>query len=155
MTTWIPLTFLGLREALALGMIAGFMAIVPTFGTLVAAVLSVAVAILQQPQNVLWVLIVTYAISLIQSQIISPLLIAGRIQLPPIMVLLSQIIFGVFFGFMGLLLAVPLAAILMVLIQEIYIKDVLGDYSVGQKTGDAALVGQKIVIDEGLMTDGV
>ncbi len=153
--TWIGLTFLGLREALALGVVAGFLAFVPTFGTLVAAVLAVAVAILQQPQNVGWVIAVTYGISLVQSQIISPLLIAGRIQLPPIMVLLSQIIFGAFFGFMGLLLAVPLAAILMVGIQEIYIKDILGDYSIGHTIGEAEPAEQKIVMDEGLMTDGV
>ncbi len=154
-TTWAGLTLLGLREALALGVIAGVLAFVPTFGTLVAVILAVAVAILQQPQNVLWVIIVTYVISLVQSQIISPLLVAGRIKLPPILVLLSQIIFGVFFGFMGLLLAVPLAAILMVLIQEIYIKDILGDYSASRDTAEAEQSARMLVVDEGLTTDGV
>jgi predicted PurR-regulated permease PerM len=153
--TWFSLTLLGLREALALGVVAGLLAFVPTFGTLVAAVLAVAVAILQQPQNVLWVILVTYGISLIQSQVISPLLIAGRINLPPIMVLLSQIIFGVFFGFMGLLLAVPLAAILMVLVQEIYIKDILGDYAIDVQSDVVTKEAQAIAIDDGLMTDGV
>ncbi len=153
--TWAGLTLLGLREALALGVIAGLLAFVPTFGTLVAAVLSVAVAILQQPQNVVWVIIVTYGISLIQSQIISPLLVAGRIKLPPIMVLLSQIIFGVFFGFMGLLLAVPLAAILMVLIQEIYVKDILGDYASSNEVQETGEKPHVLVMDDGLTTDGV
>jgi predicted PurR-regulated permease PerM len=125
--TWLGLTILGLDEALALAVIAGLLAFVPTFGTLIAVILAVAVGILQQPQNVAWIIVVTYAISLVQSQVISPLLVAGRINIPPIMVLLGQIIAALFFGFLGILLAVPLTAILMVLIEEIYIKDILGE----------------------------
>lgn len=153
--TWFFLTLLGLREALALGVVAGLLAFVPTFGTLVAAIFAVAVGILQQPQNVLWIIIVTYGISLVQSQILSPLLVAGRINLPPIMVLLSQIIFGVFFGFMGLLLAVPLAAIVMVLVQEVYIKDILGDHSLELPVPDAGAEKQSLVLDDHLRADGV
>ena len=127
LATWIGLTLLGLDEALALGVIAGLLAFVPTFGTLTAAVLAAVVGILQQPQNVGWIIIVTYAISLVQSQLISPLLVADRINVPPIIVLLGQIVATVFFGFLGILLAVPLTAILMVLVQEVYVKDTLGD----------------------------
>lgn len=152
--TWIALTFLGIREAGALGVIAGVLSFVPNFGTLIALFLAVAVGILQQPQNIGWIILFTYGISLVQSQIISPLLIAGRINLPPVLVLLGQIIAGVFFGFLGLLLAVPLAAILMVLVQEIYIKDILGDHrAVGVEARDPQ--PQRLVIDDGLMSDGV
>jgi predicted PurR-regulated permease PerM len=156
LATWIGLTILGLREALALGFIAGLLAFVPTFGTLIAAVLAAIVGVLQQPQNIGWIIILTYGISLVQSQVISPLLVAGRINLPPVMVLLGQIVFGVFFGFMGLLLAVPLAAIVMVLVQEVYIKDILGD-----RSGDADQEDESenkphvLVVDDGLVTDGV
>lgn len=155
--TWIGLGVLGLAEAAALGVVAGLLAFVPTFGTLVAAILAVAVGILQEPQNIGWIILITYLISLVQSQVISPLLVAGRINLPPALVLLAQIIFGLLFGFLGLLLAVPLAAILMVLVQEVYIKDILGDTAVEtveaipavtppvQRPGDAPY-------DEGLVT---
>lgn len=152
--TWIGLTLLGLDEALALGVIAGVLAFVPTFGTLIAVILSVAVGILQQPQNVGWIIVVTYAISLVQSQVISPLLVAGRINIPPIMVLLGQIIAALFFGFLGILLAVPLTAILIVLIEEIYVKDVLGD-----RPKDVAVEEEKrvhpVAVDDGLAPDGV
>ncbi len=127
LATWLGLTLLGLDEALALGVIAGLLAFVPTFGTLIAAVLAAVVGILQQPQNVGLIIIVTYAISLAQSQLISPLLVANRISVPPLVVLLGQIVATVFFGFLGILLAVPLTAILMVLVQEVYVKDTLGD----------------------------
>lgn len=152
--TWIGLTLLGLDEALALGVIAGVLAFVPTFGTLIAVILSVAVGILQQPQNVGWIIVVTYAISLIQSQVISPLLVAGRINIPPIMVLLGQIIAAVFFGFLGILLAVPLTAILVVLVEEIYIKDVLGEREkdVSVQTDQPV---QPLALDDDLVPDQV
>jgi predicted PurR-regulated permease PerM len=153
LVTWIALSILGLREAAALGMIAGVLSFVPNFGTLVALIPALAVGILQQPQNVGWIIVVTYGISLIQSQLISPLLIAGRINLPPVLVLLGQIIAGYFFGFLGILLAVPLAAILMVLVQEVYIKDILGDRTVGLH--NRSQESQRILIDDGLMSDGV
>jgi predicted PurR-regulated permease PerM len=150
--TWIGLTLLGLDEALALGVIAGVLAFVPTFGTLIAVILSVAVGILQQPQNVGWIIVVTYAISLVQSQVISPLLVAGRINIPPIMVLLGQIIAALFFGFLGILLAVPLTAILIVLIEEIYVKDILGDRVKDVPVEEEKRV-QAIPVDEGLARD--
>ena len=70
-------------------------------------ILAVAVGVLQQPQNVGWIIVVTYAISLVQSQIISPLLVAGSHQDSANLVLLGQIIAAVFFGFLGILLASP------------------------------------------------
>ncbi len=152
--TWVGLTILGLDEALALAVIAGLLAFVPTFGTLIAVILAVAVGILQQPQNVGWIIVVTYAISLVQSQLISPLLVAGRINIPPILVLLGQIVAALFFGFLGILLAVPLTAILVVLIEEIYIKDVLGDRSQGTVAEEGKQV-KPLALDEGLVTDGV
>ena len=49
------------------------------------------------------------------------------------MILLAQIVAGVFFGFLGLLLSAPLAAIVSVLVREVYIHDVLGDTEIGQR----------------------
>ena len=48
--------------------------------------------------------------------------------MPAILILLGQIIFGFFFGFLGLMLAVPLSACVAVLVDEMYVKDVLGDH---------------------------
>ena len=94
---------------------------------MVALVPSIAVAILDAPQNVIWVVVIIYGVSFFQSQVISPVLASERMNMPAILILLGQIIFGFFFGFMGLMLAVPLSAVLAVLVDEIYVKDVLGD----------------------------
>ncbi len=129
------LTGLGLRlvgiqeEAFALGVLAGLLSFIPNFGPVVALVPSVAVAILQTPDNVVWVVIIIYGVSFFQSQVVSPVLASERMNMPAILILLGQIIFGFFFGFMGLMLAVPLSACLAVLVDEMYVKDVLGDRS--------------------------
>lgn len=127
------LTGLGLRlvgiqdEAFALGVLAGILSFIPNFGPVVALVPSVAVAILDAPQNVIWVVVIIYGVSFFQSQVISPVLASERMNMPAILVLLGQIIFGFFFGFLGLMLAVPLSACVAVIVDEMYVKDVLGD----------------------------
>ncbi len=125
--TWIGLAFVGLDQALVLGVIAGLTSFIPNFGPLVALVPAIAVGILQAPDQIGWIIVVIYGVSFIQTQIMIPLLVAGSVRLSPVLVLLGQVIAGVFFGFIGIMLAVPITAILLVLIQEIYVKDVLGD----------------------------
>lgn len=127
MLTWIGLALVGLQQALVLGVIAGFTSFIPNFGPLIALIPSIAVGIIQAPDQLGWIIIVVYGVSFIQTQIMIPLLVAGSIRLPPVLVLLGQIIAGVFFGFLGIMLAVPITAIVLVLVQEIYVKDVLGD----------------------------
>jgi predicted PurR-regulated permease PerM len=87
----------------------------------------------QAPQNIGWIILIIYGTSFLQSQVVNPILVAESLKLPPVIVLLGQIIAGVFLGFLGLMLAVPIIAIIMVLVQEIYIHDILGDYSMEEK----------------------
>ncbi len=132
------LTGFGLRlldireEAFALGVLAGLLSFIPNFGPVVALVPSVAVAMVEAPHNVIWVVVVIYGVSFFQSQVISPVLASERMNMPAILILLGQIIFGFFFGFLGLMLAVPLSACLAVLVDEMYVKDVLGDLPQGK-----------------------
>lgn len=125
--TGLGLAALGIREWVALGVLAGVLSFIPNFGPIVALVPSVAVAIVQAPQNVIWTIVIIYGVSFVQSQVVSPVLASERMNMPPILILLGQIIFGFFFGFMGLMLAVPLTACVSVLVDEVYVKDVLGD----------------------------
>ncbi|MXX02277.1 MAG: AI-2E family transporter [Gemmatimonadetes bacterium] len=75
----------------------------------------------------MWTAVIIYGVSFFQSQVVSPVLASERMNMPAILILLGQIIFGFFFGFLGLMLAVPLSACVAVLIDEMYVKDVLGD----------------------------
>jgi predicted PurR-regulated permease PerM len=147
--TWLGLSLLGLQQAAALGVLAGLMSFIPNFGQIAALVPAIAVGFVDAPQNIGWIIVIIYGVSFIQSQVISPLLISESINIPPVMVLLGQIISGAFFGFMGILLAVPITAIAMILVQEIYIKDVLGD-----RTEVEIKHAHMIVVDDVLTPDG-
>lgn len=129
--SWLGLAALGLEQALALGILAGLFSFVPNFGPIAALVPSVAVGAAQAPQNLGWIVLIIYGTSFIQSQVIAPLIFQERLNLPPVMVLIGQIFTAVFFGFLGLMLAVPIIAILMIVVQESYVRDVLGDQEVG------------------------
>jgi len=143
--TGLGLAALGIQQAAALGVLAGLLSFIPNFGPIIALIPSIAVGIVQAPENIGWILFVIYGVSFIQSQVIGPLLIAGSINLPAVLILIGQIVAGFFFGFLGIMLAVPLTAIIMVIVQEVYIKDVLGDRSVGMEP----------VIEETLVPDRV
>jgi predicted PurR-regulated permease PerM len=132
--TAIGLAVLGIQQWAALGVLAGVMSFIPNFGPIVALVPSIAVAIIQTPQYTLLVVVIIYGVSFVQSQIFAPILARESMKLAPVLILVGQIVFGVFFGFMGIMLAVPLTAMLVVLIEEIYIKDILGDYREVLKT---------------------
>lgn len=125
--TGLGLAALGIREWVALGVLAGVLSFIPNFGPIVALVPSIAVAIVQAPNNVIWTVIIIYGVSFLQSQVVSPVLASERMNMPAILILLGQIIFGFFFGFLGLMLAVPLTACVAVLVDEMYVKDVLED----------------------------
>ena len=139
--TGLGLALLGIEEWLALGVLAGVLSFIPNFGPVVALVPSVAVAIVQAPHNVIWVVIIIYGVSFFQSQVVSPVLASERMNMPAILILLGQIIFGFFFGFLGLMLAVPLSACVAVLVDEMYVKDVLGDVP-KEKAAEASPVNE-------------
>jgi predicted PurR-regulated permease PerM len=131
--TWLGMALLGLQQAAALGVLAGLLSFIPNFGPIVALIPAIAVGFVQAPQSIPLIIIIIYGVSFVQSQVLSPLLVSESINLPPVLVLMGQIVSGAFFGFMGIMLAVPITAIVMVLVQEIYVGDILGDRPQAEK----------------------
>lgn len=132
--TGIGLALLGIREWAALGVLAGVMSFIPNFGPIAALVPALAVAAVQAPERVGWVFVVIYGVSFVQSQVIAPILADENMNLAPVMILVGQIVFGIFFGFLGIMLAVPLTAVVVTLVNEIYVKDVLGDTGIPEES---------------------
>ena len=136
--TGLGLALLGIQEWVALGVLAGVLSFIPNFGPVVALIPAVAAAIVQAENNIIWTVVIVYGVSFFQSQVLSPVLASERMNMPAILILLGQIIFGFFFGFLGLMLAVPLTAVAAVLVDEIYVKDVLGDVPQAQSAAPNA-----------------
>ena len=82
----------------------------------------------------LYVLALFVGVQLIESNLATPLIERNTIELPPALTIIFQLAMAVLVGGLGLVLATPLLAVLMVIIQLVYIQDVLGDRSVVDDT---------------------
>lgn len=121
--TAIGLAILGMPLWLVLALLAGFISFIPNFGPLIALIPAVLVGMMEGPQMALMVAGLYILIQVVESNFITPLVQQKLIQLPPALIILSQVIMGVLTGGWGLILATPVMVIVMVLVQELYLKE--------------------------------
>ena len=125
MLTALALWMIEMPLALGLGFIAGVLSFVPFIGPILSAIPAVLIALLQGPWQVVSVMLVYVAVQFIEGNIVTPMTQERVVALPPAVLLLSQVLMGSLFGLIGLFLATPLAVVVIVLIQTLYIEDVL------------------------------
>jgi predicted PurR-regulated permease PerM len=112
----LVLWFVSLEFALPIGIIAGILVFVPYLGMVTGLALATLAAAMQFSElgNIVWVWIVFGLGQLIEGMIVTPLLVGKRVGLHPLVVIFALMAFGQLFGFFGILLALPLSAILLV-----------------------------------------
>jgi predicted PurR-regulated permease PerM len=125
--TTIGLLILGIEGAFALGLIAAILEFVPFLGPFLAAVPAIAIALVDSPEKAVAVAILYLIIQQLESTLVTPLVMKNGLELPPILTILAQGIMGVVFGLLGVLVAVPLLAAIIVPIKMLYVQDVVGD----------------------------
>lgn len=123
----IGLYLIGVPLALTLGIVAGLLAFIPNFGPIIAAAPAILFAFVESPTMALYVVVLYIVIETIESYIITPLIQRKAVSLPPVLTIFFQILLGVLVGGLGLILATPLLAVIIVLVKMLYIEDVLGD----------------------------
>jgi len=129
--TWIGLSILGVPLALTLGLIAGLLSFIPNFGPIISALPALLLAFIESPVTALYVLALYVGVQVIESNVVTPLIERETVELPPALTITFQLALAVMVGGLGLILATPLLAVIMVLIQMVYIQDVLGDRDTG------------------------
>ena len=125
--TSIGLSLLGVPLALILGIIAGLLDFVPYLGPIMAGIPAVLIAFSISPDVALYVVLLFTGVQLVEGYLLQPLIESRAVDLPPALTIVMQLVFGTLFGFAGVALATPLAAALKVLVQMLYVEDVLGD----------------------------
>jgi predicted PurR-regulated permease PerM len=110
---------LGIPSPLAFGIIAGLLEVIPYVGTIGGTVLPALVALSLSPIKLLLVLGLFLILNQVDAHIIQPLVMGRQVNLHPVMVILTFLIMGKLLGFFGVLLAVPIAAIFVSLIDEL------------------------------------
>src|SRR5262245_9811720 len=126
--TTAGLWLLGVPLAVSLGLLAGLLNFVPNFGPWIAAIPAVLIGFLQGPQQALNVALLYLVLQTIDGYVLTPLIDRRSVELPPVLTITAQVLLGLAFGFIGLLLASPLAAVVMILVKMVYVEDVLGDH---------------------------
>ncbi|MFT2008217.1 AI-2E family transporter [Pontibacter sp. 13R65] len=124
-STTIAYLIIGLPLAFALGLISFFLAFIPNIGPWLAGAPAVLVGFTVGPDMALTVLLVYGGIQLVESYWITPLIFQKTVDLPPALLLFVQVLFGILTGGLGLLMAAPILAVAMVVVNELYVKDVL------------------------------
>ena len=132
--TAIGLGLLGVTAPVALGLISGMFAFVPYVGPILASVSAILMAAMQGPVLVVYVVALYASIHFLESNIINPLVQAEAVELPPVLTLFATLVFGPLMGPVGVLLAAPLAVVLLVAVNALYIEGVLGERRVWPST---------------------
>src|SRR5206468_123970 len=82
----------------------------------------VLLALVDEPIKALWVVLVYFAIQSVESHVLHPLVMSRAVSLHPAVIVFVLLIMGTLFGFVGVLLAIPLVAALNVLVDELWIQ---------------------------------
>jgi predicted PurR-regulated permease PerM len=118
----VGLTLLGVPLALALGLLAGLLNFVPYLGPVLAFVPAALLALTEGVPTLLWVLGLYALIQALESYVVTPLIQQQAVALPPALIILAQVLLAVTVGWLGLLLATPLTAAVVVVIDMLYVE---------------------------------
>jgi len=125
LATLLGLWALGIPLALTLALIAAALTFIPNVGPVIAAVPAVLLGLLEGPRTALLVLGLYVAVQTVESYLVTPLIQRQTVSLPPALTIAAQVVLGVTAGAIGLLVATPLAAAGLVLVQKLYVEDAL------------------------------
>ncbi len=126
--SFVGLLILRVPLALAQAALAGILTFIPNIGPALSVVPPIAIALLDTPWKALAVLILYILIQQVESNFLTPYVMAQQVSLLPAITLLAQVFFATFFGFLGLLLALPLTVVGQVWLREVIIKDILDQW---------------------------
>ena len=124
--TTAALYAIGLPSALALGIIAGILEFIPFIGPILSVVPAFLVALPEGYTMVIWVAVIYLTIQQIEGNVLVPVIQHRTAALPPLIGILSIVAATLLFGLPGVVLAVPLALVTIVLVKQLYVRDILG-----------------------------
>ncbi|HIW89606.1 MAG TPA: AI-2E family transporter [Candidatus Ligilactobacillus excrementipullorum] len=117
---WIGYMIIGLKYALLLGIIAGFLNLIPYLGSFLAMVPAVALGLFTSPFMLVKVLIVFVIEQTLEGRLISPLILGNSMKFHPLTVLFVLLVSGKIFGLLGVIIGVPGYAVLKVIVSTYF-----------------------------------
>jgi predicted PurR-regulated permease PerM len=125
--TVVGLFILGIPLAFILGLLAALLAFVPLIGPITSVFPAALIGLLESPLTALYVVLLYIVVQMLEGHLITPLIQKRAVSLPPALLIVSQLLMAVMFGWIGVLLSTPLLVVVIVLVQMLYVEDIIGD----------------------------
>jgi predicted PurR-regulated permease PerM len=139
--TTIFLLVLHVKAALPLGILAGIAKFIPIIGSIFAAIPAIAMAFIDSPHKALVVAVGYFVIQFVENHLLVPVLMKHGVNIPPALTLGIQALMSLLFGFLGLLVAVPLLAAILTIVRTMSARE-MREISAEADASIAAMAGR-------------
>ena len=113
------MSILGVKYAVLLGFMIGLFNLIPYLGAIIAVVIAGLITLLTGGiYQAIWMLVIVIILQQIDANIINPKIIGNSLQISPILIIFSVTVIGSYFGIIGMFLAVPIVAVIKLLIND-------------------------------------
>jgi predicted PurR-regulated permease PerM len=121
--TTTALALIGVRGALPLGVLAGILEFIPNVGPTLSALPAILMGFADSPRMALIVVGLYWVIQFLENNLLIPYLMKEQLDLPPALTLVTQVIMAYVFGFLGLFVAIPLLAVVVVTARVLWVDE--------------------------------
>lgn len=135
--SYIGLLILGVPLPLVNALLAGLLEFIPNVGPTLSVVPPTLLSFLDAPWKAIAVIILYLVIQQFESLVLVPLLMEREVSLLPLFTILAVVVFSVFFGFLGLFLAVPLLIVVQIWLKEVLVNDILNQWQDTSEGGNS------------------
>jgi predicted PurR-regulated permease PerM len=137
---YIGLSIIGLEFAILFAVLTALLVVVPYFGAILGAIPPVLFALTHSPGKALAVLAVYILVQQIEGNIIIPVVMSRTTRLHPALIAIGVVVVGQVFGIVGLFVAVPIISAAVILVEEVWVREIEAAYD-DRATVDIALAG--------------
>jgi predicted PurR-regulated permease PerM len=131
---YVALTIVGLDFAIFFAVLSALLVVVPYFGAIAGAIPPTLFALTDSPGKALLVLGAYVLVQQLESNVTIPVIMAQRVRLHPAVIAIGVVVVGQLFGFVGLFVAVPILSLIIVAVEEFWVKPVEEGYAEARRS---------------------
>jgi predicted PurR-regulated permease PerM len=131
---YVALTIVGLDFAIFFAVLSALLVVVPYFGAIAGAIPPVLFALTDSPGKAVLVLVAYILVQQLESNVTIPIIMAQRVRLHPAVIAIGVVVVGQLFGFVGLFVAVPILSLIIIAVEEFWVKPVAEGYAEARRS---------------------
>ena len=131
---YVALTIVGLDFAIFFAVLSALLVVVPYFGAIAGAIPPTLFALTDSPGKAVLVLGAYILVQQLESNVTIPIIMAQRVRLHPAVIAIGVVVVGQLFGFVGLFVAVPILSLIIITIEEFWVKPVEEGYAAERRS---------------------